>query len=55
MFSSSFTMSEQQHRQWTPYKHSEYGLDARPVNCAGAEPSAGSILSVSLTPPHFVP
>jgi len=21
MFSSSFTMSEQQHRQWTPYKH----------------------------------
>jgi hypothetical protein len=21
MFSSSFTMSEQKHRQWTPYKH----------------------------------
>ena len=21
MFSSSFTMSEQEHRQWTPYKH----------------------------------
>jgi hypothetical protein len=21
MFSSSFTMSEQHHRQWTPYKH----------------------------------
>jgi hypothetical protein len=23
MFSSSFTMSEQQHRQWTPYKQAE--------------------------------
>ena len=21
MFSSCFTMSEQEHRQWTPYKH----------------------------------
>jgi len=21
MFSSSFTMSEQEHQQWTPYKH----------------------------------
>jgi hypothetical protein len=23
MFSSFFTMSEQEHRQWTPYKHCE--------------------------------
>ena len=25
MFSSSFTMSEQKHRQWTPYKHAAPG------------------------------
>jgi hypothetical protein len=25
MFSSSFTMSEQEHRQWTPYKHAAPG------------------------------
>jgi len=25
MFSSSFTMSEQEHRQWTPYKHDAPG------------------------------
>jgi len=31
MFSSSFTMSEQQHRQWTPYKHA-----------AGLAPGQGS-------------
>jgi hypothetical protein len=28
MFSSSFTMSEQQHRQWTPYKHDAPALRA---------------------------
>ncbi len=26
MFSFSFTMSEQQHRQWTPYKHAAPAL-----------------------------
>jgi len=26
MFTSSFTMSEQKHRQWTPYKHLEVGI-----------------------------
>ena len=28
MFSSSFTMSEQKHRQWTPYKHAAPALRA---------------------------
>jgi hypothetical protein len=28
MFSSSFTMSEQEHRQWTPYKHDAPALRA---------------------------
>jgi len=28
MFSSSFTMSEQQHRQWTPYKNDAPALRA---------------------------
>ena len=29
MFSSSFTMSEQKHRQWTPYKHGAPALRDR--------------------------
>ena len=39
MFSSSFTMSEQKHRQWTPYKHAE---PAHSVRFAVARPAARS-------------
>jgi len=39
MFSSSFTMSEQEHRQWTPYKHA---APARSGRFAVARPAARS-------------
>jgi hypothetical protein len=39
MFSSSFTMSEQQHRKWTPYKHASPAHSGR---CAVARPAARS-------------
>ena len=39
MFSSSFTMSEQEHRQWTPYKHD---APARSGRFALARPAARS-------------
>ena len=39
MFSSSFTMSEQKHRQWTPYKHAAPTLR---VAFALARPAARS-------------
>ena len=39
MFSSSFTMSEQEHRQWTPYKHDAPALTGR---FAMARPAARS-------------
>ena len=39
MFSSSFTMSEQEHRQWTPYKHAAPALTGR---FAVARPAARS-------------
>src|SRR6266851_3790989 len=39
MFSSSFTMSEQEHRQWTPYKHAAPALTGR---FALARPAARS-------------
>jgi hypothetical protein len=31
MFSSSFTIGEQKHRQWTPYKHAVPALWAAPL------------------------
>ena len=40
MFSSSFTMSEQQHRQWTPYKQAAPALR---VAFALARPAARSV------------
>jgi len=39
MFSSSFTMSDQEHRQWTPYKHA---APAHWGRCALARPAARS-------------
>ncbi len=39
MFSSSFTMSEQHHRQWTPYKHAAPAHSGR---FAVARPAARS-------------
>ena len=39
MFSSSFTMSEQEHRQWTPYKNDAPALTGR---FALARPAARS-------------
>jgi hypothetical protein len=40
MFSSSFTMSEQKHRKWTPYKHAAPALTGR---SALARPAARSV------------
>jgi len=54
MFSSSFTMSEQKHRQWTPYKHAAPALTGRVALARPAARFAPHLKKSALGPPFFV-